>query len=94
MGRFIDRYKTIDALNQSNKDPIDVVFEMQDAADVRENVKGEWIVDKMHDTQYGKVKFRCSVCGIPYALEHRQGARVGWNFCPSCGADMRGGDAE
>ena len=49
-------------------------------ADVRENVKGEWIFP------YGDKKYkRCSVCGrVFYSIPYNT------NFCPSCGADMRG----
>ena len=49
-------------------------------ADVRENVRGEWIFP------YGDKKYkRCSVCGsVFYSIPYNT------NFCPSCGADMRG----
>ena len=51
------------------------------SADVRENVKAMYIFD----THYGE--WRCSNCGIvfeDYADEPP------YNFCPNCGADMRG----
>ena len=51
------------------KDQIDDI----PTADVRENVKGEWIVED------GEVV--CSECGEPH---------IETNFCPNCGADMRG----
>ena len=58
-------------------------------ADVRENVKGEW-VDKEGVP-------RCSNCNTaaPFAIcgymWHAQDfERVLSNFCPNCGADMRG----
>lgn len=49
-------------------------------ADVRENVRGEWIFP------YGDKKYkRCSVCGrVFYSIPYNT------NFCPNCGADMRG----
>lgn len=49
-------------------------------ADVRENVKGEWIFP------YGDKKYkRCSACGKTfYSIPATS------NFCPNCGADMRG----
>ena len=49
-------------------------------ADVRENVKGEWIREP-------NCYYRCSVCG-----EHYPSFRddMDYNFCPNCGADMRG----
>lgn len=49
-------------------------------ADVRENVRGEWIFP------YGDKKYkRCSACGKTfYSIPATS------NFCPNCGADMRG----
>ena len=48
-------------------------------ADVRPVVRGEWIGD-------GDCII-CSNCKTAYTF-------MGSNFCPNCGADMRGGDAE
>lgn len=54
----------------------------QPTADVRENVRGEWIQDKHEMAGYGY--FDCSVCGADfYEID-------GFNFCSNCGADMRG----
>lgn len=55
-------------------------IEAQPTADVRENVRGEWIFP------YGDKKYkRCSVCGrVFYSIPYNT------NFCPNCGADMRG----
>ena len=52
-------------------------------ADVRENVRGEWI-DAVVGTSTGYTyhEKRCSICGYGEVLPH--------NFCPNCGADMRG----
>lgn len=50
----------------------------QPAADVRENVRGEWI--------YKNYKTCCSKCFSPYGVRY-DGEN---NFCPNCGADMRG----
>ena len=53
------------------------------SADVRENVRGEWI-----DTSEGTYCSRCNK--FPY--DDGEYRLVGWrsNFCPNCGADMRG----
>ena len=49
-------------------------------ADVRENVRGEWIFP-YEDKKYK----RCSACGKTfYSIPATS------NFCPNCGADMRG----
>jgi len=47
------------------------------AADVRENVRGKWIHWARSD--------ECSVCGYNTGKYE-----MGSNFCPNCGADMRG----
>lgn len=52
-------------------------------ADVRENVRGKWV--KVDEQPYFRKHFHkvcCSVC-------RKQGYDY-WNFCPNCGADMRG----
>lgn len=48
------------------------------AADVRENVRGEWI-----DTTNYFMRWQCSVCE-----NHTRDARP--PYCPYCGAEMRG----
>ena len=64
-------------------------------ADVRENVRGEWIdiTAKHKDTGECKEAQQCSVCGAVYLRYY--GEEDGFevvkpNFCPNCGADMRG----
>ncbi len=53
-------------------------------ADVRENVNGEWITTYLDHVAMGerpKILY-CSVCNQCIAYPT--------NFCPNCGADMRG----
>lgn len=45
------------------------------SADVRENVRGEWLSMFGHNV--------CNKCGFKIDI-------VPTNFCPNCGADMRG----
>ena len=52
------------------------------AADVRENTHGKWIDTHDEDEWYGGV-YICSVC-------HCSMIGDDCNFCPHCGADMRG----
>ena len=53
--------------------------------------RGEW-VKRTHNTLIAQVNFAyCSECGQPIMHEH---TRPLWNFCPNCGADMRGKDDE
>lgn len=44
-----------------------------------ERKKGQWIV---HDYDLGRERYECAECKGRCDLEY--------NFCPSCGADMRG----
>ena len=75
-GMFGDLIDINDTLDVLNREP---------AADVVERVRGEWI-----GTQYDGYadgcpvydEYECSVCGAEYPTDH--------NFCPNCGADMRG----
>ena len=55
-------------------------------ADVRENVRGEWIYGEegTFGNPYGH--YKCSVC--------REIRPWRENFCPDCGADMRGDNNE
>lgn len=60
------------------------------AADVRENVRGEWIDEKAWPG-----RFYCSYCnfGWPYITGVPRDAAT-YNFCPNCGADMRRGEKD
>lgn len=56
------------------------------SADVRENVRGEWIDEKRWSYEYDGnevtvVTWKCSKCG--------EETNIRSNFCPDCGADMR-----
>lgn len=55
----------------------------QPTADVRENVKGEWIT--ANEQPYFRKHYNNVVCSVC----HRKGDSR-WNFCPNCGAKMRG----
>ena len=75
------------------------LIDAQPTADVRENVKGEWQEkDVIHEVEASTAidewqSARCSVCGkyhtTPYLYYFDD-----FNYCPNCGADMRGGDTE
>ena len=61
-------------------------IEQAPTADVRENVKGEWIkeVDTMGGyDDYTPINYYCSICGY-LSMDGQT------NYCPNCGSDMRG----
>ena len=96
MSRLIDadEMKSIKSIQSANFNSIESIREWIDAqptADVRENVKGEWIEDNSREKS---MMWRCSVCGrIAYypTIGKRKSYKkhCGYNFCPNCGADMR-----
>lgn len=75
------------------KKPIKVLITFADkinrmpTADVRENVRGKWVSND-HNEHYGNISTcvyyypTCSCCG--------HSGDYNMNFCPNCGADMRG----
>lgn len=66
----------------------DEIIDLQPAADVRENIKGEWITTYLDHVAMGerpKILY-CSICNQCIAYPT--------NYCPNCGAKMRKGGAE
>ena len=62
-------------------------------ADVRENVKGKWIDGKVKHIKNGELRNvrECSECGSSYFVyDNYNSVDEIPNFCPNCGADMRG----
>lgn len=55
---------------------------LKQLSDVRENVKGEWLPDMIYDGEDEWCFVECSNC--------KYRADKHYNFCPNCGADMRG----
>lgn len=55
------------------------VIDAQPTADVRENVRGEWIYSTNNESVCEE--WTCSLCGT-FSLENT-------NFCPNCGAQMK-----
>ena len=49
-----------------------------------ERPQGEWIIDGHH--------IRCNKCNEYICNTDREGNKIPNNFCPNCGADMRGGE--
>ena len=53
-----------------------------------EREKGEWIEKEGYD---GDTYYDCSVCGNSWTTIEGTPWDNGMDFCPNCGADMRGG---
>ena len=85
MSDYISRQAAIDVLAEGMCGDLECKIHEKikalPSADVRENVRGEWI-DFGHDF-YGDYEYKCSSCGMT--------ANYTTDFCPNCGADMRGG---
>ena len=65
------------------------------AADVVERKHGEW--EDEYGGAFANPRYRCSVCKEKALYRHEQDCLGGWHevqaltdFCPNCGADMRG----
>ena len=88
MSRYIDAEILLDAMRHITLGETDVarsemkivhyICHMPHIDDVRENVKGQWT-----DAQYPFSK--CSICDCYFDTANNEA-----NFCPICGADMRG----
>ena len=55
-----------------------------------ERPKGKWIADTNHCYDDDEDTFECSVCKEPFTLICGTTKDNLYNFCPNCGADMRG----
>ena len=51
--------------------------------------RGEWEEISEYNG-WGDTHYRCSVCGEEWYLEDGTPKQNNMNFCPQCGADMRG----
>ena len=66
------------------------VIDAQPTADVRENIRGKWIKAK-DDVSF---HYECSVCKAKPLYEEFCHQPELSDFCPNCGADMRGEQCE
>lgn len=90
VGDIISRQAAIEAIKRAIwdkytvKDAIDAVCNVPSA---QERKKGRWVsTDDGWDGEY----FVCSKCGCPWTLIEGSPEENGMNFCPNCGADIRG----
>ena len=97
MSDFISRQAAIEAIERNAYrhtyiEQITGIIKQLPSADVRENVRGEWI-----EADTDKDFVTCSICknkGYKDRMAWRPDyAKKYFNFCPNCGAYMRGEDA-
>ena len=58
---------------------------------IEERKSGKW---EETDDGWDGTYYVCSECGCPWTLIDGTPKDNGMNFCPNCGADMRGGNHE
>lgn len=95
MGDYIDRQAFLEHMKGTNR-YFDVKFDIENfpAADVRPVVRGEWeecdlvepCVHGFGTIRHYKAGLKCTNCANVFSK------KLLWedNFCPNCGADMRG----
>lgn len=77
---------TVFAENADEKAVADLKAELENVIEARP--KGEWKTVEGYD---GDEYYECSNCGEPWFLSAGTPKDNNMNFCPNCGADMRGG---
>lgn len=88
MTEYIDRealHTAFDEFYFTQKKSLRETINYVPAADVKPVVKGRWISRGKRGSHV------CSVCGDEWVFNPDHG---GFCYCPTCGADMRGGEKE
>lgn len=86
---------TIEKMSERKEDEADMI-NGQPTADVKPVVRGEWVFNSydedaydVHGNKSWANRYYCSNCNFERAfIEDHTGQ---YNYCPNCGADMRGG---
>lgn len=101
-GLFMEQVRIVKEMRQRDRDngisdefirPRFMVWENLPSADVQPVRHGHWIIKDNPGTGWYRVT--CSECGedvtsVAPVIGFFPNARVTWDFCPNCGADMRG----
>jgi len=85
MSDYIDREKVLKLVAESGKFSLMAMIadpEIIPSADVRENIHGTW--EEWKGSRYPGLPI-CSNCKMGFSFNLKK-----YNFCPNCGADMRG----
>lgn len=94
MSEYIDKQAVLHEMKMDIKPPFAVVMDFP-PADVQPVVHGEWIWNP-NGMDWGLGSWECSECAcrnnnLPTNNKKNPLIFSGSNFCPNCGADMRGG---
>ena len=104
MGEYIEREGIYNALKAKYCDECtfadkecyrcayaDVMYniDIMPAADVQPVKRGK-LEERIGYGGWGDTYYHCSVCGSDWVFEEGTPKANEWNFCPHCGADMRG----
>ena len=92
MSEYLDRKQVIELYEKYQPSLATHVYEFGEKLKalpiVKERPHGEWIPKAVHNCW---TRFECSVCGYYHEPVHDFGeSKPDFNFCPNCGADMRG----
>ena len=69
----------------------DVMHLISNAPTIEERPKGMWIGDTDYESYQGCYEaYKCNRCGYSIHWREYYDSDVPKNFCPDCGADMRG----
>ena len=74
-------------LEQQKKD-FDVIVDLQPTVEAEPIKHGRW--KGMNKNKYNDDEATCSICGVTFASGYSN--PYWWDYCPNCGADMRGGE--
>lgn len=85
MSRYIDADLLQEDFKADHGGKRSLMIDTQPTADVRENVRGEWIYTPIEN---GMIIAMCSICKKCSAIT--PSVKEWYRFCPNCGADMRG----
>lgn len=74
------------ATDKDGKHPISAEFVLEELKSIADRPSGEWVRDGHH--------IKCNLCGTYFCDTDREGDPYPQDFCPHCGARMKGADDE
>ena len=72
---------------------LDAIMNINECPTIEERKKGKWIVFDIDEEKYDEIK--CTFCKHTFIVDSHHWTDIGFtkddlNYCPHCGADMRG----